>query len=1081
MKNGSKKGTNYHSRIALGILVAMIAVAGMFAFFTNKDSPKKEKIEASEVVTDGAFRLTADNRWDGTDKKSYAELNWDDVPDLSSEGYRLYQSEDGTTWDVRSTRYGDAIKVLNIYPDVYPNDVRDWMSDPTVGLGLIDVTPVSLTDFNTNSNNDPLGYLKNAQGEYQYDVVFVGTANANNNVSFNEKAVDRLIEFIDAGRGLLVGHDVLSGNTRGWAGLTADLTQNNRLAPYLGIELRNQHALGELYPGSATVIVNNNGYLMKYPHELENDQELTVPYTHSFGQAAGSAHNGTIWLNFKNPGTWDLSKIHDTPTSTANFYLVTNGNAGMIQTGHSSESANRSTIDERKIIANTLYNLAQITLESKANDYTVLDNAKPEQPELIIRCGNEENVNIRVDATDKGKEYQWYVEANTKNSGVKTSDKVKETITSNIAGYFYEVSNSPTSTLAAQVEAKKDAFGRIDPSDYDLYVAPNDDSVKYETAASFSLTEKNTSGKYVHVLAVDRANNVGTVSSQQIKDMTQPIDFEIERTGNEAKLVELAVDSTMDNKMKSIEVQIPKNTEIKDFSSLTLPADWYSFENSETTDYYSFSFAMETNNSAATIQTFLEGLRFTIKNSVNTSGNIKIILHEEAYTYWIDPSGKRHYYAFIPEVHTWMEAYNRAKTMSYRGLTGYLATLTSEEEHDFVYDNIGKTYGWLGGTRLRMTTPSAKRIDDESYISPNITHYTYAVGTASDWYWVNGPEAGTVFFDKPTFAEGGKSPVGVYNGFNNPDNYSASPSHEPNNNLNNECVLQFAQANETKYWNDVVYDGVYSGGTVVAGFYIEFSEYGGQTEGEEITDVCWNAAIPQKISLKAYDEQGTAVTDGDLLFDQQLRLDQTITVQPKSLEFYSFVELRETDDTPRGTGYTVSATYQEGKAIYSLRKAILHVRQVVMKPSNELVVPTEGYIEIKNRLFNSGNPAIDPTYQANTIVNSGKNADNPAFTNFILTTKPLTDDSDQMVIQPVIPSFYEYLGHYVTTEAASHQSNTAITAGPAILNRGTIDANNELWLTIYLQPNQTADGENITPQPYSWDYKKNDLGKIKTQ
>ena len=187
------------------------------------------------------------------------------------------------------------------------------------------------------------------------------------------------------------------------------------------------------------------------------------------------------------------------------------------------------------------------------------------------------------------------------------------------------------------------------------------------------------------------------------------------------------------------------------------------------------------------------------------------------------------------------------------------------------------------------------------------------------------------------------------------------------------------------------------------------------------------------------------------------------------------------DNTPRGMNYTVSGTHQEGKAIYSLRKAILHVRQAVMKPSTELVMPTEGYIEIENRLFNSGSPAIDQIYQANTIVNSGKNADNPSFTNFILTTKSLADVSDQVVVQPVIPSFYEYLGHYVTTEAASHQNNTSVTAGPMMLNRGTIDATNELWLTLYLQPNQTASGENKAPQPYSWDYKKNDLGKIKTK
>lgn len=1066
MKQKRKRRTKVHSRIVLGILLSVIVVAGVFALFTSKETPKKEKIEASEVVTAGDFRLTADNRWDGTDKRSYAELNWDDVSDLSSEGYRLYQSEDGTNWDMRSTRYGDAIEVLNIYPDIYQNNIRDWMSDPTVGLGLINVTPVSLSDFNSNPNS----YLRNAQGEYQYDVVFVGTANANNNVSFNKTAVDRLIEFIEAGRGLLVGHDVLSGNTRGWAGVTADLTQNNRLAPYLGIELRNQHVLNEVYPGSDTVVVNNNGYLMKYPHELENDQELSIPYTHSFGQQAGSRHNGTIWLKFKNPGSWDLSKIYDEPDSTTTFYLVTNGNAGMIQTGH---SGGTSTVDERKIIANTLYNLAQITLESKANDYTVLDNAKPESPDLIIRCGNEENVNIRVDAKDKGKEYQWYIEANTKSSGVKTSDKVKETITSNIAGYFYEISDSPTSSLATQVEAKKDAFGRIDSSEYDLYVAPDDNSVNYETASSFTLSEKNTSGKYVHVLAVDRANNVGEVTTQQIRGITQPIDFEIERTGNEAKLVELAVDSSMDNKMKSIEVQIPKNTEIKDFASLSLPTDWYSFENSETADYYSFSFAMETNNGSATIQTFLEDLRFTIKNPVNNSGSIKIIFHEQAYTYWIDPNGVKHYYAFIPEVKTWMEAYNQAKSMNYRGLTGYLATLTSEEEHNFVYNNIGKTFGWLGGSRLVKTQPANARINDDEKLSTKISDFSFSTSTASQWYWVDGPEAGTTFFTAPTLLGGGQAPAGVYEGFN-------KIGGEPSNGGAGEYCLQFAQGNTGKYWNDISYNRT----DHVAGFYVEFSEYGSQTEKEDwVNDNCWKAAIPQKISMKAYDEQGAALTDGDILYDQQLRLEQTITVQPKSLEFYTFIEAQETDGTSRGLNYTVTKTYQEGKLIYSLRKAILHVRQVINDPLDELVVPSEGYVTIENILYNSGSPALDANYQADMTVPSGKQTDNPNFSNWAINTNHLTSVQDEILLSVIVPEFYEYEGYYLTDEAGdpngvSHATNVSKTAGDISLARGTIDTQQEFWLTLYLKPNGTNQGK---PQSYSWDYSHNDLGKIKTK
>ena len=1062
----------------------VIIVAGMFALFTSKDAPKKEKIEASEVVTAGDFRLTADNRWDGTAKRNYAQLEWDNIANLTQAGYKMYQSEDGTTWNNRSLSYGKSIRVLNVYPDrVDSNTLKGWMDglglQASDGTNLIQVTPVAIADYNL----DPDSYLKNVSGEYQYDVIMFGSWDSNNSKDISQQGALAAIDFIDTGRGVLFGHDtvykapVTNAKQNWWRyfhdqqdylGLGHDISMEYTTGTNEGMITTNH------WTGSAEVKVINDGYLMKYPFEMENELVLNIPYSHNI--ELSNKNIGTVWAEFINPSSGYNNPPYDDNNWRGGWYLKTNNNVAMIQTGH---LGGTSTEDERRIIANVLYNLAQVSVENDATDYSVLDDQAPNVPEMTIRCGNEELLNIRLDAKDQGKEYQFYVEADTRDRGLLTSDVVKETIQSNIAGYFYEVTDSSISNLVSRVDSLKDSYGRIDPNDYDLYVAPDDDSVNYETATTFTISEKNTSGKYIHVLAVDRANNVSAVTSQQIRGITQPIDFEIERTGNEAKLVELAVDSSMDNKMKSIEIQIPKNTEIKDFASLTLPTDWYSFENSETADYYSFSFAMETNNGSATIQTFLEDLRFTIKNPVNNSGSIKIILHEQVYTYWIDPNGVKHYYAFIPEVKTWMEAYNQAKTMSYRGLTGYLATLTSEGEHDFVYDNIGKTFGWLGGTRLRMTTPSTKRIEDESYISPNIAHYTYAVGTASDWYWANGPEAGLVFFDRPTFSEGGGSPAGIYNGFNNTDNYPASPSHEPNNDLNREYVLQFAQANQTKYWNDIAHDGT----GYVAGFYIEFSEYGGQTEGEEITDVCWKAAIPQKISMKAYDEQGAALTDGDILYDQQLRLEQTITVQPKSLEFYTFIEAQETDGTSRGLNYTVTKTYQEGKLIYSLRKAILHVRQVITDPLDELVVPSEGYVTIENILYNSGSPALDANYQADMTVPSGKQTDNPNFSNWAINTNHLTSVQDEILLSIIVPEFYEYEGYYLTDEAgdpngASHATNSSKTAGDISLARGTIDTQQEFWLTLYLKPNGTNQGK---PQPYSWDYSHNDLGKIKTK
>jgi hypothetical protein len=869
--------------------LAALLLAGGFWLSQTESKKDIEKIEASTVVTAGDFRLTANNKWDNTAKRNYAQLDWDDIPNLTQSGYKLYQSEDGNTWENRSLSYGKSIKVLNVYPDVAGSDgLKAWMDglglESSDGTNLIQVTPVTLTEYNTN----PDLYLKNNQGDYQFDVIMFGSWDTYYWQKLEEIGFNATNDFIESGRGVLFGHDTIAQhNTHKPSG--SDYFLNFR--DLLGIgypssvksnNVNDWDCKRSVWSGSRQIVIKNDGYLMKYPFEMENEQLLNIPLSHSI--EFSNKNVGIVWAEFEEPMVSPYTSIYDDATWRGGWYLKTNNNVGMIQTGHSS---GQSSDDERKIIANTLYNLAQVSVDNNAADYSVTDDKAPEKPEAIIRCGNENNLNLKIDAKDKGKEYQFYVEADTRDQGLLQSDVVKESITSNIAGYFYEVTNSATSNLAARVEGLKDEYGRIDPNDYDLYVAPDNDTVDYDTIAMTTISEKNTSGKYVHILAVDRANNVSAVSSEQIKNLVQPIDFEIERTEDEAKIVDLALDSSIENKMKSIEIQIPKNIEIKDYSSLVLPNDWYSFENSETADYYSFSFAMADNNSLAIIQNFLESLRFTIKNPVNDPRNIKIILHDKIYTSWIDGNGVTHYYVFMPEMtdpgKNWFEAYNSAKRLTYKGLRGYLATITSEEEHNFIFDNIAKEPGLLGGTRGILK--SGNKINDENTVPQNKDDYDI---DQDEWYWANGPEAGEIFYVGKTRAGGGTVPVGAYDGWSK---NKAPLDDEPNNNwykVQEEFSLQFAYAN-SKDWNDMPgYVGYHDQFNL--GYYVEFSEYGDQVEGEDPSDLCWSAAIPQKISLKAYDESGGALTRGDLLYDQELRIGKAITVQPKSLEFYEFIE-----------------------------------------------------------------------------------------------------------------------------------------------------------------------------------------------
>ncbi len=945
--------------------------------------------------------------------------------------------------------------MLNIYPNTallkgwiesISNENPEIMKDEN-GNNLITVTEVHYDTYNANPNR----YLKNAQGDYQYDVLMFGTWDSNGFKDLSTASLTETKAFVDSGRGSLWGHDTLAGrNPR----------QVQMFGSLLGLGYRqvqpgtaqNGEPVQTLWTGSSKVQITNDGYLMKYPFELANNAEFTIPYAHTI--ELQNINVGTVWLEFGQPTSSPWPNPirnftgNDGKTYRNGWYLKTNDNFGMIQTGH---SYGASTSDERKIIANTLYNLAQVSLDNFANDQTVKDDQAPEKPQNpVIRCGKDGKLNIKVNATDRGKDYQWYVEAHTKSQATaKRSDTVKETIISNIAGYFYEVSDSATSSLAITVEGYKDAYGRIDKEKFDSYVAPDDETLTYETETTFTIDASKKTGKYLHILAVDRANNISEVNSQLVKDVLQYVDFEVERTKDEAKLVDVTLDSSLNQKMKSLEIQIPKNMEIKNFTSLSLPAGWYSFENSETEDSRSFTFAMESNNQLTTITNFLSTLAFTVKNNVNQEGSIRLIFHEKVYTIWTDPTGGNHYYTFINDVMTWSKAYNEAKKLTYKGLQGYLTTVTSPEEHDFIFDNIAKQPGWLGGSRLSKTSAANSLIKDDNRIPETL--YNNPKG---EWYWANGPEAGVIYFDKPTYDGGGRTPDGLYDGWVRKINSGTGVSNEPNNSGGAENAMIFAFRN--KWFNDIPYTHVTSSSN--EGYYVEFSEYGDQKEIEEITDVCWEADLPQKVSLGVYDESENQLS-GDVIVDQSLRIDQEQIVIPPEIDLHDFIKIVNLDGSERPLTYNITNSYQEGKLIYGNRKVVLHIRQIINEPNTSLVIPTKGFGTLVSRKPGEEGQGFN-LEMGSFDTNLG------SFDSYIVRYQkdyPLFD------FEAMVPMNYQLIGYVVTTADTIHEvSASAIPFVPV-----DVSTHSEFWVSVYLQP-ISSDKVSL----YHWDYKNNELGEI---
>lgn len=136
------------------------------------------------------------------------------------------------------------------------------------------------------------------------------------------------------------------------------------------------------------------------------------------------------------------------------------------------------------------------------------------------------------------------------------------------------------------------------------------------------------------------------------------------------------------------------------------------------------------------------------------------------------------------------------------------------------------------------------------------------------------------------------------------------------------------------------------------------------------------------------------------------------------------------------------------------KKPILHIRQVILASEEMLSMPTKGY-------FSSH-------YQDSQI-----NISSPSGKQEVTPYKEVTFEpfARQFIhdIKPIIPEYYDYDGHIISTVDTIHQPASR-DLNPTISLDYTIAK--EYWLTVYLK--------NINnPKPYSWDYSNHSFGEIK--
>ena len=209
--------------------------------------------------------------------------------------------------------------------------------------------------------------------------------------------------------------------------------------------------------------------------------------------------------------------------------------------------------------------------------------------------------------------------------------------------------------------------------------------------------------------------------------------------------------------------------------------------------------ALTGNATPAQYQEALRSVRFSTTSDEPTDRTLVFSLGSGLYF-----SGTGHYYEYVTSSTslTWAEAEAAARTRTLYGRQGYLATITSKAENDFIAEKT-PSLGWIGARDIN------RNLADGSFVTVGLSE--------GDWRWVAGPEGtedggkGKKFYSGYAVEGGGGTPVeGIY------ANWAAG---EPNN-AGGEWV---AHIYENGQWND------FPGAHRITGYVVEYGGMEGDT------------------------------------------------------------------------------------------------------------------------------------------------------------------------------------------------------------------------------------------------------------
>ncbi len=493
--------------------------------------------------TEGVFNLSITESAEVDGKKDIT-LNWDEYRFLGNANtkYTIARKNVNTNkWELRG-RYEENIKVLNIYPNRKKSgQLNEWMNDLSDEYSNvhIEVDKVKISDFNENS--EQYLYAK-SNGLYNYDVIVFGFWDSNNGKDISLTASKAVQQFIDAGGGVLFGHDTV--RSKGTYENFEDLVQNN-----MNIIATQKDYSRRVY--SNLIEITKQGSVTTFPFDI-NGEEMLVPMSHTGGQLP--TDDNDIYISFaKNyyPEEGDGPYFHynamdgtskDEVTSIfegeqyyINSYLMMTGNVGYIQCGHSS---GETSLAEQKILANAIYALVTMHFETDAVDQ-IMDEQTPDKPDYVIN-GNE----ITFSSSDKGNEYIYRIIATPvgDDSPTLNDDLIAALETSNKYDDRTVFSNDVTVKIGGELEQfqycinKKEIETSITDENY-LALQNENDSTPYKYF-EYDQPLSINNNEYMHIVAIDKALNVSEITTLNLMDIlptvTATVNFE-DTIGNKIK------------------------------------------------------------------------------------------------------------------------------------------------------------------------------------------------------------------------------------------------------------------------------------------------------------------------------------------------------------------------------------------------------------------------------------------------------------------------------------------------------------------------------------------------------------------